>query len=79
MDLHAQSLDIVRTVGSAGEVRQVKLDLVPAFVQSHRHRADERLHSRRALVVGSTEPSANTLVIKHLHLERKVLLELQHA
>lgn len=51
MDLNAQGLDVIGTVGSACEVRQVKLNLVPAFIKSHGHRADERLDSCRALVV----------------------------
>merc|ERR550514_379668 len=33
VDLNAKRLDVVRTVRTAREVRQVELDLVPAFVQ----------------------------------------------
>lgn len=49
MDLNSQSLDIVSPVSAAREIGEVKLDLIPALVQSHRHCADERLHPRGAL------------------------------
>ena len=45
MDLDSERLDIVGSICSAGEVGQVELDLVPALVESHRHRADERFHT----------------------------------
>jgi len=43
--LDSECLDVTGSVGSAGEVRQVELDLVPTFVQSHRHRANKRFHT----------------------------------
>lgn len=76
MNLHAQRLNVVRTVRSACEIREVKLNLVPALIKSHGHGADERLDSGCALVVGSSESSADTLVIEHLDFEREVLLQL---
>ncbi len=76
MDLHSQGLDIVCAVGSSSEVTQVELDLVPTFIQTHRHCADEGLHSGRALVVRSSETTSHILVIKHLHFEGEVLLQL---
>ena len=63
MDLDPQRLYVVRAVGSPREVGEVELDLVPALVQSHGHRADERLHSGRALVVARAEPTAHVLVV----------------
>ena len=77
MDHDAQRLDVVRSVGAPRKVGEVELDLVPALVQAHGHRADERLHARRALVVRRAEPSVHLLVVQHRHLERKVLLQLQ--
>ena len=44
VDLDPQRLHVVGAVRAPGEVRQVELDLVPALVQPHRHRADKRLH-----------------------------------
>ncbi len=76
MDLYSEGLDIVGSVGSAREVRQVELDLVPSLIQSHGHRADEGLHSGRALVVRSSESSANVFVVQHLHFEREILFQL---
>ena len=63
------------TVSAASEVREVELDLVPSFVESHGHRADERLHARRGLIIGRAEPAAHVLVIQHLNFEREILLQ----
>ena len=78
VDLHTQSFNIVRTIGSACEIGQVKLDLVPAFIESHGHGANERLDSCRALVVRGTEPSSYAFVVEHLHLECEILLKLKY-
>ena len=45
MDLHTKSLDVVGAVRSSSEIRKVELDLVPTLIETHRHGADERLHS----------------------------------
>ncbi len=49
MNLHPQSLYVVRAVSATGEIREIELDLIPALVQPHGHRADERLHACRGL------------------------------
>jgi len=61
--LDSKCLNVVGAVSSACEVRQVELDLVPAFIESHRHRTDERLDARCALVVAGTESSTYVLVV----------------
>lgn len=93
VDLNSQSLDVIRSVRAAGEVWEVELNLVPAFleistnlleifnfqsffrttyIKSHWHRAYERLHARRRLVVAGPEPSPYVLVIEDLNwVERK--------
>ena len=76
VDLHSQRLDVVRAVSPPREIGQVELDLVPALVQTHRHRADERLHSCCALVVRCPKPSAHVLVVQYLHLKCEILLQL---
>ena len=38
-----ERFDVVGSVGPPREVRQVELNLIPAFVESHGHGADERL------------------------------------
>ncbi len=75
MNLDAQCLDVVGAVRAAGEVGQVELDLVPALVEAHRHRADEGLDARRRLVVGRAEAAAQALVVEDGDLEGEVLLE----
>ena len=76
MDLHSQSLNVVCAIRSTCEVGQVELNLVPPFVQTHRHRADERLDSGGGLVIGGPEASANIFVVEDLDFEREVFLEL---
>ena len=77
MNLDAQGLDIVGTVGTSREIREVELDLVPALVQTHGHGTDEGLHTGRRLIVRCAEPTSNVLIIQHLHLESEVFLKLR--
>ena len=58
-----ESFNIVGSVGSSGEIRQIELNLIPSLIESHWHRADKRFNSRCALVVRSPESSSNVLVI----------------
>ena len=60
---YPERFNIVGTVGTTSEIGQVKLDLIPSLVQTHRHGTDERLHARGTLVVTSSESSADVLVI----------------
>ena len=71
-----EGLNVVCSVGAAGEVGQVELNLVPALVETHGHSADEGLDAGGALVVTGAEPAAHVLVVEHLHLEGEVLLQL---
>ena len=38
-----EGLNVVGTVGSSGEIRQVELNLIPSLIESHWHGADEWL------------------------------------
>ena len=78
VDLNPQRLHVVGPVGSSGEVGQVELDLIPAFVQPHRHRADEGLHSGGGLVVTRSESSPDVLIIQDLDLECEIFLHVLH-
>jgi len=75
VQLHSERLDVIRTIRASREVREVELNLVPPFVEPHRHGADERLDSGGRLVVGGAETSADARVIEYLHFEREVLVE----
>jgi len=75
VQLNAQGLDVVGTVGTAREIGQVKLDLIPSLVQTHRHGTNERLHASGRLVVGRAEAAADVLVVQDLDLEGEVLLQ----
>lgn len=66
------------TVGAAGELGEVELDLVPAVVKAHGHGADEVLHPRGALVVAGPEPAPLPLVVHDRHLEAEIPLEVLH-
>ena len=70
-----EGLNVVGTVRTTGEIGQVELNLIPALVESHGHRADEGLDTGGRLVVRSAETTANVLVVKDLHFEGEVLLQ----
>jgi hypothetical protein len=53
VQLDSKGLNVIRAVRAACEVAQVELNLVPAFVQSHGHSADEGFYARRGLLTGS--------------------------
>ena len=74
-DLYTKGLNVVGAIGSACEVRQVKLDLVPAIIQTHWHSTYEWFHTGCGLIVRGSKPSADILIIQHLHLEGEVLLQ----
>ena len=75
VDLDAESLYVVGTVSSPGEIGQVELNLIPALIQSHWHGTDEWLDSGGGLIVGSSESSSYALVIQYLYLEGEVFLQ----
>lgn len=76
VDLNSQGLNVVRAIRPTREVRQVELDLIPPLVQAHWHRANERLHSGRRLVIRRSESPLHALVVEDLHLEREILLQI---
>ena len=43
VDLNSKGLYVVGTISSSGEIRQVELNLIPSFIESHGHSTDERL------------------------------------
>ncbi len=75
MNLNPESFDVVGSVGPSREIAQVKLNLVPAFIHSHRHSTNDRRHTSGGLVVRGPKPSSNVLIIQHLDLEGEILLE----
>jgi len=76
VDLHSKRFNVIGAVSTTCEIRQVELNLVPAIVKPHRHRADKWLDPRHGLVVGCTEPSTDILVVQHLHFKREVFLHI---
>jgi hypothetical protein len=75
MNLNSKGLYVVGSVSSSCEIGQVELDLIPTLIKSHGHGANERLDSGGGLVVGGSESTSDTLVIKDLYLESEVLLQ----
>ena len=51
VNLDTEGLNVVGTVGTTSEIGQVELDLVPALVETHGHRADEGLYTGGRLIV----------------------------
>jgi hypothetical protein len=76
VNLDSEGFDIVGTVSTSGEIGQIELNLVPAFIKSHGHGANERLDTGGTLVVRGSESSADVLVIKNLDFESEVFFKL---
>jgi len=76
VELHAEGLNVVGTIGAASEIRQIELDLVPSFIEAHGHGTDEGLHASRGLVVGRAETTTDVLVIEDLNLKSEILFEI---
>lgn len=72
MDLYIESFDVVCAVGSAGEVGEVELDLIPAFVKAHGHCTNEGFHSSSTLIIAGSEPASDVLVIEDHDFEGEV-------
>ena len=75
MNLNSESLYVVGTVSSSGEIGEIELNLIPSFIQSHWHCTDEWLYSGCRLIVGSSKSSSYALVIQYLNLECEVFLQ----
>ena len=71
-----EGLNVVGTVSSSGEIRQVELNLIPSLIESHWHGADEWLDTSGRLIVGGSETTTDVLVIEYLHFESEILLQL---
>ena len=76
MNLDSEGFDVVSSVGTTGEIGQIELNLVPAFIESHGHGTNERLDTGGGLIVGGAESSADVLIIEHLDFEGEVFFEL---
>ena len=76
VNLHSQCFNIVSSISSSCEIRQVELNLIPALIESHGHCANERLYSGCWLIVWCSESTSNVLVIKYLHFESEIFLQL---
>ena len=70
VNLHSEGFYIVGAICASGKIGQVELNLIPAFVQSHRHSANEWLYSRRRLVVTCSESSSYVLIIQDLRKQK---------
>lgn len=76
VNLHAKSLDIIGSICTSGKIAQIELDLIPSFVQPHRHGTNERFDARSRLIIGCAEASLDVLVIQDLHFKCEVLFQL---
>jgi len=71
VNLNPESFYVVSSVSPACKIGQVELNLVPALIEPHGHRADEGLHSSGGLVVAGPESPPHILVIQNL-LNKKI-------
>lgn len=77
MNTNSQCFNIIWTIGSSCKIRQIKLDLVPPFIQSHRHSADKRFYSGCRLIIRGSEPPSHIFIIEDLHFEGEVFFQLR--
>ena len=64
--LNSQRFDVVRSVSTSSEIRQIELNLIPSIIQTHGHRANEGLDACRGLIVAGTETAANVSIVENL-------------
>ena len=76
MNGHSKSLYIVGAVSPAGEIWQVKLNLIPTLIKPHGHCTDKGLDSSCRLIIGCSESAANIFIIQDLDLEGEVFFKL---
>ena len=76
MDLNAQRLNVIRTIGTTSEVTQVELNLIPTLIQTHWHSTDEWLDTGRRLIVRGAEATTNILIIQHLDFKGEIFLQI---
>ena len=69
--LNSKRFDVVRSVSTSSEIRQIELNLIPSIIQTHGHRANERLDARRGLIVARTETTANISIVEYLRSSTK--------
>lgn len=72
MNGNSKSLNVIASVGPAREVGKIELYLIPAFVKTHGHGADEGLDSGCGLVVRCSKSPAHVFIIEDLNFEGKV-------
>lgn len=68
--LYARGLDVISPVRSSREVRQIKLNLIPASGQTDRHRCAEGSNSSGALKITHSESSVHVPVVQYLFKRR---------
>ena len=76
MDLYVNSLNVIRPISSTSEVRQVELNLIPAFVETHRHCAHERFDTRCSLLIRGAEAAHLVFVVEHSYFKAEFFLQI---
>jgi len=75
MNGYSERFYVICTVYTSCKIRQIELNLIPSFIQSHGHCTDERLDARCTLIIGSPEPSPDVLVVENLNFKGEILLQ----
>lgn len=60
---HSKCLYVIAAICSSSEIRQIELDLIPSFIEPHRHGTNERFNAGSRLIVRSSKSSANVLIV----------------
>lgn len=78
MNLDASRLKVSGPVGSACEVGQIDLHLIPTGIQTQRHGAIEGPDPGTRLEIAGPETSLEVSIVQDFHLEGKVAFQILH-
>ena len=73
--LNSERFDVIRSVGTSSEIREIELNLIPAIVQAHGHGTDEWFDTCRRLIVAGTETTSNISIVQNLQGEWQLVKE----
>ena len=73
-----QGFEIVSSIGSSGEVSEIEMNLIPAFIQLHGNSANEGFDSSIRLIIRGSETSAYIFIIDNLNFECEIFFQLEN-
>lgn len=69
MNLYTKRFNIIGSICPSRKIGQIKLNLVPSFIKSHRHRTNKWFYTGCRLIIAGSEPSSHIFVVQYLEFE----------